>query len=315
MAVKVGSARSDENGKATGGKSGDQTGKEVSTQSWYKHSKGWRVFRCTDPVAAGRIADAMEAACANSAIGYDQNQRNTLFTQSKALNPPFWPGAVTTACETDCSALVRVCVAYAFGRDVIGYTFYTANEAEALLKSGVFEEMVGTQYTDKSDYLRRGDILCTKTKGHTVVVLSDGAKAGTVPADPATLQKGSKGTAVTDLQLKLMKLGYKLPKYGADGDFGTETEEAVKAFQKAAGLPATGIADKATLEALQTGQSRPATVTGGFYNVRDKASLDGHVISVAHPGDVVTLTGVVSGTWIQIQWGIGTAWMSEKAFK
>ncbi len=41
--VKLGSARIDENGHATGGKAGDQTGKEVSTQNWYKHNKGWRV--------------------------------------------------------------------------------------------------------------------------------------------------------------------------------------------------------------------------------------------------------------------------------
>ena len=34
MAVKIGSARIDENGKAHGGAAGDQTGKEVSTQSW-----------------------------------------------------------------------------------------------------------------------------------------------------------------------------------------------------------------------------------------------------------------------------------------
>lgn len=35
MAVKVGSARIDENGRATGGRAGDQTGKELSIQSWY----------------------------------------------------------------------------------------------------------------------------------------------------------------------------------------------------------------------------------------------------------------------------------------
>ena len=34
MAVKVGSARIDEYGKARGGQAGDQTGKEVSTQNW-----------------------------------------------------------------------------------------------------------------------------------------------------------------------------------------------------------------------------------------------------------------------------------------
>ena len=52
MAVKVGSARIDENGKAHGGKAGDQTGKEVSTQNWYLHSKGWRVFRAKNPSVA-----------------------------------------------------------------------------------------------------------------------------------------------------------------------------------------------------------------------------------------------------------------------
>ena len=55
MAVKIGSARIDENGNARGGKAGDQTGKEVSTQNWYKHSKGWRVFRAINPEKAAKI--------------------------------------------------------------------------------------------------------------------------------------------------------------------------------------------------------------------------------------------------------------------
>lgn len=51
--VYVGSARSDENGKAHSGKAGDQkSGREVSTQAWYKHSKGWRVFRAKNPAHA-----------------------------------------------------------------------------------------------------------------------------------------------------------------------------------------------------------------------------------------------------------------------
>ena len=60
MAVKIGSARIDENGKAHGGQPGDQTGKEVSTQSWYLSSKGWRVFRAKNPGVAEKIAQAME---------------------------------------------------------------------------------------------------------------------------------------------------------------------------------------------------------------------------------------------------------------
>ena len=51
------------------------------------------------------------------------------------------------------------------------------------------------------------------------------------------LKKGSKGVAVKALQTALISLGYNLPRYGADGDYGNETETAVKAFQVAHSLP------------------------------------------------------------------------------
>lgn len=51
------------------------------------------------------------------------------------------------------------------------------------------------------------------------------------------LKKGSKGVAVKVLQTALMSLGYNLPKYGADGSFGDETEKAVNAFQADHSLP------------------------------------------------------------------------------
>ena len=67
-----------------------------------------------------------------------------------------------------------------------------------------------------------------------------------------TLRKGNKGDWVTILQNKLMLLGYALPKFGADGDFGQETLSAVKAFQKAHGLLADGVVGKQTWAALNT---------------------------------------------------------------
>jgi len=65
-----------------------------------------------------------------------------------------------------------------------------------------------------------------------------------------TLRKGSKGEYVTLLQTALIMRGYELPKYGPDGSFGNETLEAVKAFQKDAGLSADGVVGKATWAAL-----------------------------------------------------------------
>ena len=65
-----------------------------------------------------------------------------------------------------------------------------------------------------------------------------------------TLKKGCEGNDVKEMQEILMQLGYALPKYGADGDFGTETKGAVTAFQKNVGMDATGIFDENTYKAL-----------------------------------------------------------------
>lgn len=242
MAVKVGSARIDENNGARGGKAGDQTGKEVSTQNWYKHSKGWRVFRAKDPVAREKIACDMQAACDNPHIGYDQDQRLTLYNVAKEVG--FDCAAVTTNCETDCSALVRVCCAFA---GIMLPNFNTASEPDVLLDSGAFEEMAGSKYTDSSDYLLRGDILVTRTQGHTVVVLSNGPKSGGV----TVISRGDKGEFVKEIQLALMERGYDIGPDGADGDFGKNTEQAVKLFQSDNGLKVDGEVGPATWAALQ----------------------------------------------------------------
>ena len=269
MAVKVGSARIDENGKTHGGKAGDQNGKEVSTQAWYRHKKGWRVLRCKSADKADKIARAMQAACDNANIGYDQYQRDTLYNLAKTVD--FDPGRVKTPCETDCSALVRVCLAYA---GIMVENFRTPNEASILLRSGEFIELKESRYTDQSSYLRRGDILVTRTQGHTVVVLSNGSKAETTPAEEAPraiLKRGMKGDDVRRLQQRLMELGYALPKYGADGDYGSETATAVKAFQRDRGLQVDGIAGEATLAALYAGQGNTYTVT--LHNVPEAEAI------------------------------------------
>ena len=212
MAVKIGSARIDENKKAKGGKAGDQTGVEVSTQNWYKHSKGWRVFRAKNVSLGNLIADDMEYACLNPNIGYDQNQRGTLYAVAKPLQ--FNCKKVNKKCECDCSSLVRVCCAYA---GIMLPNFRTSNEASTLLQSGYFYEMKGKQYTDTSDYLMRGDILVTKTQGHTVIVLDNGSKVGEdmkgyilVTASSVNVRsKPKKGTDILGVVHKWDRLEYK----------------------------------------------------------------------------------------------------------
>lgn len=168
MSVKIGHASIDENGKAKNGSAGDQTGREVYITNWY--NKPWIYgIRPKDPVVAEKIAKAMEQACANDNIGYDQNQRTTLYTLAKECG---WDlSKITTKCETDCSALVAVCVNCA--GIPVSKDMYTGNELQVLKATGKFDVFTASSYVSSSAKLKRGDILLAK--GHTAIVLSDGA--------------------------------------------------------------------------------------------------------------------------------------------
>ena len=69
------------------------------------------MLRAKDAAARERIALAMERACANNNIGYSQPTRNTLYSDVKPYG--FDPAKTTKKVNTDCSALVRVCVNFA----------------------------------------------------------------------------------------------------------------------------------------------------------------------------------------------------------
>ena len=109
------------------------------------------------------------------------------------------------------------------------------------MNTGAFVELKGSKYTDSSAYLKAGDILVTRSPGHTVVVLTNGSKAGTdtetnesgdIVVTLSLLKKGSKGHEVAAAQAILKAQGYNLGSYGIDGDFGSATFEAVKEFQR-----------------------------------------------------------------------------------
>lgn len=163
MAVIIGSARQDELGHYSGGKAGDQTGREVSTQNFYNHSKGWNILRAKDNKVAEKLAEAMKIACGNNNIGYDQSGRYGVIKHGIKAK-------VKTEC--DCSSLVRACIIYATGKDV--GDFNTENERSVILKSGLFDD-IGSYKNGKTLY--NGDILVTRTKGHTVIVVIGAKKS------------------------------------------------------------------------------------------------------------------------------------------
>lgn len=320
MAVLIGSARSSYGNTSPGDQNG---GSEVSTEKYYVHSKGWYVLRAKNPEKREKIAVAMERACANNDIGYDQSTRLTLFNNVKDFG--FDPAKTTKPVNTDCSALVRVCVHYA-GIEVDN--FITSNEVSKLMATGAFEKFTDDAHCKSSDHLLRGDILDTRTKGHTVVVLSNGAKAHEEVVSIAyklgdrILKNGMTGDDVKELQTMLIGLDYDCGIWGADGEFGDATEQAVERFQHAHGCMVDGEVGPETLAALEKAMeeaeapvkdARYVQIVNGNCYVRTAPNTDGKKLGVAHRGDILDYQGVQSADgWHLVEFNGKNGWVSGK---
>lgn len=76
------------------------------------------------------------------------------------------------------------------------------------------------------------------------------SNGGKVKVELTVLKKGSKGKQVGALQSLLKGYGYNIGKSGVDKSFGSDTEKAVKAFQKVRKLKQDGIVGKDTWSEL-----------------------------------------------------------------
>lgn len=263
MAVRIGHASINENGRATGGAAGDQTGKEICIRNWY--AKDWKVLlRAKDPAVRRKIAASCIAACNNENLGYDQSGRNTGLQEAKKVGWDF--AKITKKAEFDCSSLASACV-QAAGVTVweVGTNAPTTRTLEKVLTAtGAFEALRDEKYLTGTDYLLEGDLLL-KPGSHVVMVLDNGAKAAPDEAVHTKkpeqiriyysvrlplLTKGMEGEDVRTMQQLLLYKGYELPRYGADGEYGDETENALLLFQEDRGLKPDAKCGQATWSAL-----------------------------------------------------------------
>ena len=271
MAVIIGSARGDERGGIRGGQAGDQTGREVCRENWYLPSQGyWRTFRAKDPIVAEKIAKCMEMCCDNPNVGYDQGNNQSLWYAAKPLD--FDVSKVDYPVETDCSQSLRVCINYA---GVPIGMFSTADEPQYLLNTGAFEELTGAQYQKSSALLKRGDILVTPRKGHTVVVLTDGQhqkvdEDGYWGIDTTKATQEYLGTYVDGIVSRQYRFNKRYMPNATGGWqwvlFTGQGSAMVKALQNLIGATADGVMGKQTIIALQN-----FLAARGFYS----GSIDG----------------------------------------
>ncbi len=85
--------------------------------------------------------------------------------------------------------------------------------------------------------------------------------AAVISASAASLSIGMNGDEVTALQNSLVAAGYLART--VDGDYGSTTKAAVLLFQKDKGLPATGLADDATRDAIRAAEGETWRNGGG----------------------------------------------------
>lgn len=276
MGLKVGSARIDERGKISGGQAGDSTGKEVMQQNYYVHKKGWYCFRPKDVATANGVAQSMINACNNDNIGYDQNQRDGVFYLVKN-GVKIKDIKVKTEC--DCSALVRACL-YENGIDT--GNIRTSTMPKLLPKTEKFEDRITV---NSKTELFNGDVLVTKTTGHTVIVTSGNPRSEYIQNErvkswqivmnkvyksklaedgsygPLSQKQANKhqlykkkiaafrikNDYVKWLQNRLKELGYNI---SVDGSFWNETNKIVKQFQADRGLDSDGYVGANTVKEL-----------------------------------------------------------------
>ena len=197
MAVLIGHASIDENGKVQGKKPGDQTGKEICIRNWY--SKPWNVYlECLDDDLADRAAAIMEEICKDDNFGYSQPNRWQGY-QSILKNGRKVAGAKG---DFDCSSLVLGC--YILAGLAIAASGYTGNMKKILISTGKFKAYTDTAHVKTSTYAKRGGIYL-KEGSHVVMALNNGLKASeTIPGSGS----GSKDSVHDKTADKLSVDGY-----------------------------------------------------------------------------------------------------------
>lgn len=286
MAEYIAHASIDENGKAKGGSAGDQTGKEVCIRTMYY--KPWnQFFHIENDAVRIQFGNNMIDIAKNNNIGYDQNQRNTLLTQAKKVGFDF--SKISNRCECDCSSCITTALLGAI-YTVLGTEAYQRALAIMVVSgncatTSTFKARVtkltdvkvvcytSSTYTGSTKKSVFGDIY-NKSGSHVVCYIADGKK------------KNISSTSVTVLEWQEAAIadGFSFPKYGADGEWGSECEAVAKKaivkkrdtwtyqnltkiVQKAVGVPDDGKCGKDTKNAIIVYQGKNGLTEDGCVGI------------------------------------------------
>lgn len=191
----IGQASIGGNGEVYDPNPGNQSGGELNIKNWY--SRPWNcVLRPKDPQMGIQLATLQRDACKNQNIGYDWARRTTYFNRLREAN---WnPSAITTRCDTDCSALT--CANIAATGHIMNNSQWaslgqlTTHSMRSALVSRGFTLLTHSQYLTSDKYLLPGDVLLNDG-AHAAVNLDSGPLSGSnvIVSDGSTSGSGVGG--------------------------------------------------------------------------------------------------------------------------
>lgn len=167
--MKIAQASIDERGKISGGKAGNQSGRELNIST--NNSKWEYAIRAKDPKVRKNIPIIAKAGVNNRRIGYNQARRNDLWNQAKHF---LCIGGIYINTSCDCSSFVTTVLELAHysinGKwlplDISNNCLTTSNMRSKLLSTGLFEVIKNPNKED----IQVGDVLLNESKHCSIVI-------------------------------------------------------------------------------------------------------------------------------------------------
>ena len=167
--VRIGQACCNEMGTLSGGKPGDQTGREVCMGNWY--NGGWLyMFRHKDPAIRLKLAQAMIDTCNNQNIGYNIDKPNRYAAWDNAEKNDHQIAKINKKGDTTCSQAVSMCMrAVGISKKYAQRHYDIVTMTRVLPTCPDFKMYKSSKYTASSKNLQPGDILLSSH--HTLIVV------------------------------------------------------------------------------------------------------------------------------------------------
>lgn len=174
--VKIGQACCNEFGGLSGGKAGDQTGKEVCITNWSSSYDWIYVFRAKDEKIRDKLAQAMIDTCRNDNIGYNIDAPARYAAWDNAEKNGHNIKGIDKKGDTTCSEAISMCMrAVGIPKGYAPRHCDVAALTKAMKSSPYFECFTSKAYTQSAKHLLQGDILLSSHHA-AMVVKSPNAK-------------------------------------------------------------------------------------------------------------------------------------------